>query len=339
MILANVASAQLVEKAEAAALYRVHEQPDADRFANFKRFLLELGISADLPQEPTPLELMHLLQKLQDRPDRELIETTMLRSMKQAVYQPENLGHFGLALEAYAHFTSPIRRYPDLLLHRVIKSLLKKQGAQTTGARAYTPEQMVPLGEQCSMTERRADDATREVSDWLKCEYMQDHIGAEFAGVVSTVTTFGLFVRLTDLYIEGLVHVTSLPNDYYHFDVQRQVLLGEHSNQSYRMGDLIAVKVLAVNLEARKIDLGIVGTVKHQGKKMPSSQPKAGATNEKPAKGFSQKKGKAMADPTARPGKTKVGRSGSKTKGAAKTGSKAPAKAGADKPKAPRKRK
>jgi ribonuclease R len=342
MILANVASAQLVEKAEAAALYRVHEQPDSDRFANFKRFLAELGISAELPMEPTPLDLMLLLQKLQDRPDKELIETTMLRSMKQAVYQPDNMGHFGLALEAYSHFTSPIRRYPDLLLHRVIKSLLKKQGEQTTGARSYTPEQMVPLGEQCSMTERRADDATREVSDWLKCEYMQDHIGAEFPGVVSTVTNFGLFVRLTDLYIEGLVHVTSLPNDYYHFDVERQVLLGEHSNQSYRMGDLIEVKVLAVNLEARKIDLGIVGTVKHVGKRMASGQGKAGAdkaASGQPAKGFSSKKGKAMADPTARPGKTKVGRSGSKAKPGAKTAGKPAAKAGSDKPKAPRKRK
>jgi ribonuclease R len=196
---------------------------------------------------------------------------------------------------------------------------------------------MVPLGEQCSMTERRADDATREVSDWLKCEYMQDHIGAEFSGVVSTVTNFGLFVRLTDLYIEGLVHVTSLSNDYYHFDAERQVLLGQQSNQSYRMGDLIEVKVLAVNLEARKIDLGVVGATRQAGSRKPSAHGKAGVdktTAGQPAKGFSHKKGKATADPTARPGKTKAGRGGAKAKPGAK-----PAAKSDGKPKAPRKRK
>ena len=319
MILANVAAAKLVEKNETAALYRVHEQPDGDRFANFKRFLLELGITADLPAEPTPLELTQLLAKIGDRPDKELIETTLLRSLKQAVYQPDNQGHFGLALEAYAHFTSPIRRYPDLLLHRAIKAVLHKQGEPVTGARGYSHEQMVPLGEQCSMTERRADDATREVSDWLKCEYMQDHLGSTFQGVVATVTSFGLFVRLVDLYIEGLVHVTSLPNDYYHFDTERQILLGEHSKQSYRMGDLLEVKVLAVNLEARKIDLGVVTTLqsgKGAAKKL------AAGSESKPHKGHSGKKGRAVADPTQRPGKTKAGRGGSKTgaKSGAKTG-------------------
>jgi len=341
MILANVASAKFVEKHEAAALYRVHEQPDSDRFANFKRFLAELGITADLPVEPTPLELKLLLERLGDRPDKELIETTLLRSLKQAVYQPDNQGHFGLALEAYAHFTSPIRRYPDLLLHRAIKAVLHKQGNAVTGPRAYTPEQMVPLGEQCSMTERRADDATREVSDWLKCEYMQDHIGDTFPGVVATVTNFGLFVRLVDLYIEGLVHVTSLPNDYYHFDTERQVLLGEHSKQSYRMGDLLEVKVLAVNLEARKIDLGVLGSPKHGEARKVSSRAvypderggkagdkSGGLSAEKP-----HKKGRAIADPTQRPGKTKAGRSGAKGGKA-----KAPA-AKAGKAKAPRKRK
>jgi ribonuclease R len=178
---------------------------------------------------------------------------------------------------------------------------------------------MVPLGEQCSMTERRADDATREVSDWLKCEYMQDHLGSTFQGVVATVTSFGLFVRLVDLYIEGLVHVTSLPNDYYHFDTERQILLGEHSKQSYRMGDLLEVKVLAVNLEARKIDLGVVTTLqsgKGAAKKL------AAGSESKPHKGHSGKKGRAVADPTQRPGKTKAGRGGSKTgaKSGAKTG-------------------
>ncbi|CAM3736714.1 ribonuclease R [Rheinheimera salexigens] len=255
MIMANVAAARFIEKHEAHALFRVHERPDADRFANFRRFLAELGIEANLSAEPTPLELTQTLASLGERPDRELIETTMLRSMKQAVYQGDNQGHFGLALEAYAHFTSPIRRYPDLVLHRSIKSILAKQGQKVTGARYYTEAEIVPLGEQCSMTERRADDATREVADWLKCEYMQDHIGAEFAGVVATVTNFGLFVRLTELYIEGLVHISSLKNDYYHFDAERQALIGKQGNNSYRMGDVLSVKVAAVNLEARKIDL------------------------------------------------------------------------------------
>ncbi|MFN3709841.1 MAG: ribonuclease R [Alishewanella aestuarii] len=264
MIMANVAAARFIEKHEAHALFRVHERPDGDRFANFKRFLAELGIEANLSDEPTPLELTEVLARLSDRPDRELIETTMLRSMKQAVYQGDNQGHFGLALEAYAHFTSPIRRYPDLVLHRAIKAILAKQGQQVTGPKAYVEKDMAPLGEQCSMTERRADDATREVADWLKCEYMQDHLGSEFPGVVSTVTNFGLFVRLSDLYIEGLVHVTSLQNDYYRFDTERQILTGEHSGVSYRMGDAVTVKVVAVNLEARKIDLVLVGEARTQ---------------------------------------------------------------------------
>lgn len=309
MILANVAAAKLVEKNEAAALYRVHEQPDGERFSSFKRFLNELGIHTDLPQDPTPLELKALLERLGERPDKELIETTLLRSLKQAVYQPDNQGHFGLALEAYAHFTSPIRRYPDLLLHRAIKAVLQKQGEAVTGARGYTPEQMVPLGEQCSMTERRADDATREVSDWLKCEYMQDHIGETFQGVVSSVTNFGLFVRMVDLYIEGLVHVTSLPNDYYHFDADRHQLRGEHAGVVYKMGDLLDVSVLAVNLEARKIDLGVV--VQNQPGKRAAAKIDRLKKEAKASKGFSGKKGRAIADPTQRPGRTKAGRGGS----------------------------
>lgn len=286
MIMANVAAARFIEKHEAHALFRVHEQPDAERFANFRRFLAELGIEADLSEEPTPLELTQTLQRLADRPDKELIETTMLRSMKQAVYQGENEGHFGLALEAYAHFTSPIRRYPDLILHRAIKAILAKQGTKVTGAKAYSASEIAPLGEHCSMTERRADDATREVADWLKCEYMQDHIGDEFEGVISTVTNFGLFVRLTELYIEGLVHVTSLQNDYYRYDAERQILTGEHSKQTYRMGDILQVKVAAVNLEARKIDLMIAGEPKRVVSKraIKASKKDAVADNSKKAK-------------------------------------------------------
>lgn len=311
MIMANVASARFIEKHEAHALFRVHERPDGDRFANFRRFLAELGIEANLSAEPTPLELTQTLAKLADRPDRELIETTMLRSMKQAVYQGENLGHFGLALEAYAHFTSPIRRYPDLVLHRAIKAILAKQGQKVTGANGYTEKDIAPLGEQCSMTERRADDATREVADWLKCEYMQDHLGAEFAGVVSTVTNFGLFVRLSDLYIEGLVHVTSLNNDYYRFDAERQVLTGEHSGVSYRMGDAVQVKVVAVNLEARKIDLVLTGVTRTNvsGRKVKASrnaaiEAKLAVKSGKGSKAAASKSSKGSAKKTAAKPKT-----------------------------------
>lgn len=311
MIMANVASARFIEKHEAHALFRVHERPDGDRFANFRRFLAELGIEANLSAEPTPLELTQTLAKLADRPDRELIETTMLRSMKQAVYQGENLGHFGLALEAYAHFTSPIRRYPDLVLHRAIKAILAKQGQKVTGANGYTEKDIAPLGEQCSMTERRADDATREVADWLKCEYMQDHLGAEFAGVVSTVTNFGLFVRLSDLYIEGLVHVTSLNNDYYRFDAERQVLTGEHSGVSYRMGDAVQVKVVAVNLEARKIDLVLTGVTRTNvsGRKVKASrnaaiEAKLAVKSGKSSKAAASKSTKGSAKKTAAKPKT-----------------------------------
>ena len=308
MIMANVASARFIEKHEAHALFRVHERPDGDRFANFRRFLAELGIEANLSSEPTPLELTQVLASLADRPDRELIETTMLRSMKQAVYQGDNQGHFGLALEAYAHFTSPIRRYPDLVLHRAIKAILVKQNLKVNGERAYSEKEISHFGEQCSMTERRADDATREVSDWLKCEYMQDHLGTEFDGVVSTVTNFGLFVRLSDLYIEGLVHVTSLQNDYYRFDAQRQVLLGEHSGVSYRMGDQVKVKVLAVSLESRKIDLAVVGEPKHNvsGRAVKASRNAAFAEKEANTAGASRRSAKGAAKSSAKPAAKKA---------------------------------
>jgi len=186
--------------------------------------------------------------------------------MRQAVYQSDNLGHFGLALESYSHFTSPIRRYPDLVIHRVIKSILAKQAKAAdesaeanVGFYEYSPEEVIELGEHCSMTERRADDATRDVSDWLKCEFMQDHVGDTFTGVVSTVTNFGLFVRLSDLHIEGLIHITSLGHDYYHFDDVRMCLSGERTGAKYRIGDVLEVNVSAVNLDEKKIDLVLSG--------------------------------------------------------------------------------
>ncbi|PMH42366.1 ribonuclease R [Vibrio sp. 10N.286.49.B3] len=266
MILANIASASLVEKAKEAALYRIHETPSEERLTGFRSFLGELGLPLGGGLEPSPTDYADLMKVVAQREDKELIQTMLLRSMKQAVYNPHNAGHFGLALERYAHFTSPIRRYPDLLLHRAIKYLIAKEtgnvidNGSATGGHHYSFEDMDFYGEQCSMTERRADDATREVNDWLKCEYMQDHVGDELDGVIANVTGFGFFVRLTDLHIDGLVHISSLANDYYQFDPIGQRLVGESFGNVYRLGDVVKVKVLAVNLDDRQIDFEISGT-------------------------------------------------------------------------------
>lgn len=266
MIMANIASASLVEKAKEPALYRIHETPGEERLMGFRDFLGELGLELSGGLEPSPTDYAHLMQQISERPDKELIQTMLLRSMKQAIYSPDNAGHFGLALKRYAHFTSPIRRYPDLLLHRAIKYLIAKHEGRNqdrwtpTGGFHYSFDDMNYYGEQCSMTERRADDATREVSDWLKCEYMQDHVGEELEGVIANVTGFGFFVRLADLHIDGLVHISTLANDYYRFDPIGQRLIGESFGNTYRLGDSVKVKVLSVNLDDRQIDFEIVET-------------------------------------------------------------------------------
>ncbi|TEW55679.1 ribonuclease R [Psychromonas sp. RZ22] len=261
MIQANVASARLIGAADAAALYRVHETPSEEKLANFRSFLAELGLSLNGGDKPAPRDYADLAESFADREDSELLQTMLLRSMKQAVYQDENLGHFGLALEEYAHFTSPIRRYPDLILHRAIKYLVAHQEKgqlkakwTETGGYHYQHDEMGYLGEHCSMTERRADDATRDVADALKCEYMQDHIGDTMVGTIAAVTNFGFFVRLNDIHIDGLVHVTGLVSDYYIFDAGKQTLKGERTGRVYRIGDVLEVKVLSVNLDDKKID-------------------------------------------------------------------------------------
>jgi ribonuclease R len=261
MILANVSTAKFIEKNNKPGLFRVHDKPSEDKYNNFVSYLSELGISLPKREAPEPKDYCDILAKVANRPDQELIQTMLLRSMRQAVYQSDNLGHFGLALQSYSHFTSPIRRYPDLVVHRVIKSILQQQlnSNETVTANAglydYKLEEVIELGEHCSMTERRADEATRDVSDWLKCEFMQDHVGDHFTGVISTVTNFGLFVRLQDLHIEGLVHITALGRDYYHYDDVRMCLTGENSGVKYRVGDVVTVQVAAVNLDEKKIDL------------------------------------------------------------------------------------
>jgi ribonuclease R len=201
-----------------------------------------------------------LLRQVETRPDAHLIQTVMLRSLSQARYSPDNIGHFGLSHQQYLHFTSPIRRYPDLLVHRAIRYRLRSEVNKKNGIKRrppafpYTESDMASLGEHCSVTERRADDATRDAVDWLKCEYMLDKVGEVYDGIVSSVTSFGIFVELRDIFVEGLVHVTALHNDYYHFDPAGHRLRGERTGQVYRLGDTLRVKVVRVNLDDRKLD-------------------------------------------------------------------------------------
>lgn len=263
MILANIAAARFVENANEPALYRIHDKPSEEKLVSFKSFINECGLIWNVGLDPQPKDYATLIEQLADRPDRELIQTMLLRSLKQAVYAPDNIGHFGLALQEYAHFTSPIRRYPDLLLHRAIKYLIEKEKGNKRhytegGGYHYSLDDMVQFGDACSATERRADEATREVADWLKCEFMQDHLGEEFEGVISSVTGFGLFVKLNELLIDGLVHISTLENDYYHYDAARQRLVGG-SGVIYRLGDPVKVKVINVNLDDKKIDFALLG--------------------------------------------------------------------------------
>ncbi|MFT4938509.1 MAG: ribonuclease R [Paraglaciecola sp.] len=261
MILANVSAAETLQKNKAEALFRIHDKPDTDRLGAFLAYLGEVGISHKIGKDVSPQDFTEVMTKIQGRADQELIQTMLLRSMKQAVYDHENIGHFGLALDAYAHFTSPIRRYPDLVVHRALKGIIDKQNQRKSksGGKTYSAEEVKSLGEQCSMTERRADDATRDVADWLKCEFMLDHVGDTFEGVIASVTNFGFFVRLSEFHIDGLVHISSLKNDYYQFDAVKQYLIGESSGTVYRLGDLLEVKVAAVNLDERKIDFLLDG--------------------------------------------------------------------------------
>lgn len=282
MILANIAAARFVESANEPALYRIHDKPSEEKLVSFKSFINECGLIWNVGLDPEPKDYAALIEQLADRPDRELIQTMLLRSLKQAVYAPDNIGHFGLALQEYAHFTSPIRRYPDLLLHRAIKYLIEKEKGNKRhytegGGYHYSLDDMDQFGDACSATERRADEATREVADWLKCEFMQDHLGEEFEGVISSVTGFGLFVKLNELLIDGLVHISTLENDYYHYDAARQRLVGG-SGVIYRLGDPVKVKVINVNLDDKKIDFALLGnfrkgiaigkTAKQKAKKM-----------------------------------------------------------------------
>lgn len=258
MIAANMSAARLLKKHRIPSLYRIHAGPNADKLVKLTEFLTGFGIS--LPVEnPTPQDYANVIEQIKGMPEFSMIQTVILRSLLQASYSPDTkTGHFGLALKDYAHFTSPIRRYPDLLVHRGIKHWIR-QGGQT--GFAYDLAAMTGLGESCSRYERRADDASRDAADWLKCEYLQKHIGQQFHGIVTSVTSFGLFVQLEDLLIDGLVHVTALKRDYYQFDPVRHQLVGEMTNRSYQLGDRLLVQVARVDMEDRKIDFDLVASL------------------------------------------------------------------------------
>src|SRR5699024_1244149 len=255
MIAANVATARHLARRRMPVLYRIHERPGADALADVRAFLAERGLSLGGGAEPAAADYDRVLRAAHERSDFNLIQTVLLRSMQRALYSPHNEGHFGLALEHYAHFTSPIRRYPDLLAYRAIKHLYQ---GRKPGSFAYDTAALETLGVQCSTAEQRADDATRDVDDWLKCEYLSDSLGEEFAGTVVGVTAFGLFVELDKVRATGLIHISSLSNDYYHFDAIGHCLRGERSGRVFQLADTLRVRVVRVDLEERKIDFDLL---------------------------------------------------------------------------------
>ena len=251
MIAANVEAAKFLKKQRIPGLYRVHPKPDPDRFNDLRLYLVSLGLKVAHPDHVEPRHFTQLIHQIKDRPDSAAITMAMLRSLTHAEYSPTNIGHFGLALASYAHFTSPIRRYPDLLVHRAIRHIVR---GDKPGRYDYSAKDMERLGVITSSHEKRAEEATRDVEAWLKCQYMEGHLGEEFDGVITGVTNFGLFVQITDLMTDGLVHVTSLANDYYKYDAGSQRLIGERSGTTFSLGEPMRVRVQRVDMETRKID-------------------------------------------------------------------------------------
>ncbi len=246
MLAANVCASDFLQRRGHKALYRVHEGPTPEKLDALRGFLKSFGLQLGGGDSPHASDYARLLERIKQRPDMQLLQTVLLRSLKQAMYSPENVGHFGLAYEAYTHFTSPIRRYPDLVIHRAIKAALADG--------AYDPGGWEALGAHCSMTERRADDASRDVQAWLKCYYMRDRVGDAFEGSISAVTGFGIFVALDDIFIEGLVHVSELGADYFQFDPVGHLLRGDRTKRTFRLADRIRVRIARVDLELARID-------------------------------------------------------------------------------------
>jgi len=321
MLAANVCSADFIQQSQHPGLFRVHEGPTAEKKDILRNYLKALGLNIGLSDDPHTSEFQKIAQATKDRPDAQQIHTMLLRSMQQAIYTPLNSGHFGLAYEAYTHFTSPIRRYPDLLVHRVIKSILhgrkyelpslptpgeahaklakrlqkNKTGATVVGGRSSKlPKVQMSFAEQqaweaaglhCSANERRADEASRDVEAWLKCKYMREHLGEEYGGVVSSATSFGLFVTLDNLYVEGLVHITELGGEYFRFDELRQELRGERTGIRYAIGTRVQIQVSRVDLDGRKIDFRLV----HPGEDlMPRAMRDKGVGGDAPVRGASK---------------------------------------------------
>ena len=259
MIAANVQAAKFLKRHRVAGLYRVHAKPDPDKFDELRMYLVSLGLKVAHPDHVEPRHFSQIARQIANRHDTPAITMAMLRSLPHAEYTPQNIGHFGLALESYAHFTSPIRRYPDLLVHRAIRHIVR---GGKPGAYHYGTREMERLGMITSAHERRAEEATRDVEAWLKCQYMESHVGDAFDGVITGVTNFGLFVQIDSLLVDGLVHVTSLANDYYHYEAGEQRLVGERTGRTFRLGEVMRVLVHKVDLETRRIDFRPVEPVR-----------------------------------------------------------------------------
>jgi ribonuclease R len=284
MLCANVCAAELFLEMKQPALFRVHAGPNPDKVENLYDFLRGIGIGLARKENPSTSDYQTILQRLGERPDRNILQTIVIRSLMQAMYAPDNVGHFGLGYNAYTHFTSPIRRYPDLLVHRAIRYLIRNKGNKhlnkVKGADGlakhviypYSSSELDDLGGHLSACERRADSASYDVIDWLKCEYIQQHIGDAFDGTIVTVTNFGVFVELDDIHIEGLIHVTALRNDYYHFNDVAHTLTGERTGDSFHLGDRVHVQVSRVDMEDHKIDLQLVSVLKQNRTSAPVPQ-------------------------------------------------------------------
>lgn len=321
MLAANVCAANLLETYKHPGTYRIHAGPTKEKLTQVRNFLKQVGLSLNGGDKPSASDYAELMAKIKGRPDSSLLQTMLLRSMQQAVYSPDNIGHFGLSYEAYAHFTSPIRRYPDLLTHRAIKAILhgkkyepkgidlsllntnvsnatRKQQIADKAAGKKPPERELTiwdaLGVHCSANERRADEASRDVEAWLKCYFIKNKLGEEFTGTISGVTQFGIFVQLDDIYIEGLVHITDLGADYFQFDEARHELRGERTGKRYQLTDKVLVQVSRVDLDARKIDLSIVQPAPRSAVSARARVAAFGEASGKPATEFSGKTGKAI---------------------------------------------